>query len=305
VFRRILHFLFGNLLFKIFAIVLALSIWVLAVLLRPQTANFVVPIEFAHLPNDLVITKFNTNKINVAFHGRGSDFIKLLFHKPIYQLNLAMAKPGPNRIKFAPDELVIAAPVLLKSITPEYSELTIEELEREKVAVNVPHRIEVQKGTYIVNVAVQDTVTLSGPASEMQFIKQVTTESLFVSDFSKPQFSRKLKVNVPDTTYFQAVPESVNVIASLEKETTKIFSDIKVNIAVSAQKEAVVNPKTAQITVRGAISLIQSLQASDITLKINTLQLQPSEYKMPAEIILPKNTFLVRCDPQLFEVKIR
>ncbi len=303
-FKRILHFFFGNLLFKIFAIILAISIWLLAVLVRPQTESFIIPIAYSDLPNDLVITKYNTNKIIITLHGRGSDFIKLQFHKPVYQLNLSMAKQGLNRIKLTPDELITTTPVLLKSVSPEYAEFVAEELERKIVSIIAPYRHDVQKGRYITNIEVQDTVVLSGPAEQMQFLKQVTTESLFITDIAKSQMVRKLKVVLPDTAFFQATPESVNVLANIEKETTKTFSGIKVNILLS-QKDVTVKPKTADITVRGAVNQMQAIQDSEIILKINPSGLTAGENNIPAEIILPKNIFLVICEPKMFNVKIK
>lgn len=302
-FKRILHFFFGNLLFKIFAIVLAVSIWLLAVLIRPQTESFVIPIAYSDLPNDLVITKYNTNKIVVTLHGRGSDFIKLQFHKPVYQLNLSMAKQGLNRIKLTPDELITTTPVLLKSVSPEYAEFITEELERKIVSVIVPHRHDAQKGRYITDIEVQDTVILSGPVEQMQFLRQVMTESLFITDITKSQMVRKLKVVLPDTAFFQATPESVNILTFIEKETTKTFPGVKVNV-VSSQKDVTVKPKTADITVRGAISQVQAIQDSEIIVKINLSGLNTGENNIPAEIILPKNIFLVICEPKLFSVKI-
>ena len=303
--RRILRIFFGNIPFKIFAIVLALSVWILAVLIRPQTVNITVPIKLTNLPQDLVVTKINTDKVNVILQGHGTDFVKFLLRPPLYNLDLALAKPGTYRVKFAPDELAVSAPVLLKSINPEYSEVTIERLDSKPVTILIPRRIEPHKGIYITNVTTQDMVILSGPESEMQFIKEITTESLFVSDYSALQTSRKLRVVLPDTKYYQVKPDSITVIASIEKEATKILAEIPVNIIPSAQYQSTVKPKTATITLRGAKSKIDSLQSLNIKLNINVLKLNVGEYKIPAEISLPKGIILVRCEPQFFEVKIR
>lgn len=303
--RAVFRFIFSNLLFKIFAIVLALSVWAFAVLIRTQTINIAVPIQLVNLPNDLVVTKINTDKVNVTLQGHGTDFLKYFLHPPLYQLDLALAKPGLNRIKLAPDELVVSTPVLLKSIIPEFSEITIDQLETKRIAIQIPYRIEPQKGIYITNVTTQDNVTLSGPEEEMQFIKEIATESLFVSDYSTPQISRKLKVVLPDTKYYRVVPESITAIASIEKESTRIFTDIPVNIISSTQFITTTKPKNATVTVRGAKSKIDSLQNLNIKININVSKLNVGEYKIPAEISLPKDIFLIHCEPQLFEIKIR
>lgn len=303
--QKILKLIFSNLLFKIFAIILAISVWGVAVLFRTQTVSTLVPIEFINLSRDLIITKTNTDKINVNFQGKGTDFVKFLLQPPKYRLDLAMAKVGLNRIKFVPDEFLIAAPVLIKLITPEYAELNIDNLDTKKVDLNIPYRLEPQKGIYITNVKTKDTVILFGPKQDIKFIKELSTESLFVSDYSALEITQKLPIIVRDPKIFWVRPDSITVIASLEKEENKTFFNIPTGITISSLRSATVTPKTAQITVHGAASQVQILQSSDIKVTVNCLKLTPGTHKIPAEIMLPKGIFLVRCEPQLFEVKIR
>jgi YbbR domain-containing protein len=303
--RTIFGIVFSNLLFKIFAIILAISVWIIAQLIRTQTANIVVPIQIANLPSDLVITEINTDNVKVTLQGRGSDFLRFLMHPPVYRLDLALAKPGHNRIKLAPDELVVSAPVLLKSIAPEYSEIAIDQLENKQVVVAVPHRIEPQKGIYITDISTQDTVILFGPEQEIKFIKEIASDSLFVSDYSSSQITRKLRVALPDTKYYRVLPESITVVATIEKESTRIFVDVPVNILSSNQQIVTTKSNTATITLRGAKTKMDSLTVTDIKVNINTLKLNIGEHKIPAEISLSKGIFLVRCEPKLFEVKIR
>jgi YbbR domain-containing protein len=304
-FRRLLHLIFGNLLFKIVSIVLALAVWGLAVLIRTHKVTTTISIELINIPSDVVITKLEPNKTTVTLQGKGTDFVKFLIHPPKYQLNLAMIKPGVNRIKLSADELVLSAPVLLKAIDPEYAEIFTDQLESKKVAVVIPYRIEPIKGVYITDVVIQDTVTLFGPVRDMEFLDEVFTDSLFISDYSAPQVSRKLKVVVPDSNFYKANPESITVIASIEKEETKTYSGIRVNISVTLPKRATVKPDTAIVTLRGPVSRMQTLEDSLIKVVINGSKLESGEYEMPAEISLPKGIFLVRCEPQKFEIKIR
>lgn len=304
-FKRILSIFFGNLLFKIFAIVLAVSVWLLAVMLRTHTVNVAVPVEYTNLPADLIITRVNSEKVTAAFAGHGIDFLKFLFRPPKYEINLSLAKLGINRVKLAPDELVISSPVLLKSVVPEYAEIMTDVLESKKVNVVIPFRLEPKKGFYVTNVLTQDTVTLFGPQKEIDLIEAVPTESLFISEYSAPQISMKLYLVVPDTKLFRTKPESVVVVASIEKETTRVYDSITVNISVSSQYSAIVKPKIAQITLSGPTSIVRTIQISDIKVAINGTKLPAGDYKVPAEIVLPKKIFLSRCEPKMFEVRIK
>jgi hypothetical protein len=303
-FRRILHFFFGNLLFKIFAIILAVSVWLLAVMFRSHTESTTIPVTFTNLPSDLIITQVNTDKVTVTFEGHGTDFLKFLLRPPKYQINLALVKLGFNRIKLAPDELIISSPVLLKLVVPEYAEITTDILENKKISVTIPYRSQSQKGVYITNVTTKDTVILFGPQKDMDQLEELSTESLFISEYSGPEISKKLYVAVPDTKLYRTTPESISVIASVEKEEEKTFYNIPVAF-IATKRSSTINPDTVQITLRSAVSKIESLQTSDIKVSINGLKLNAGEYKIPAEIVLPKGVFLVRCEPKLFEVVIK
>ncbi|MCX7785010.1 MAG: hypothetical protein N2201_02095 [candidate division WOR-3 bacterium] len=302
--RRRLRILLSNIPFIILSLILALTIWVLANLMRPQTISIDLPIKFVNLPQHLVVKQISASNVKVQLSGKGSDFLRLLLHKPIYQLDLAMMRPGLNRIKLAPDELSIATPVLLKSTTPEYVEVLIDKLESKPVSVVVPYRPDTQKGFYITDITVLDTPILYGPEEDIPFIRQVVTESLLVSEFTPTEIIRKLKIISPKADYFKVIPESVTIRATLETEDTRLFVDVPINIILPIQHKVRLEPKTVQIAVRGPKSWIQKLQINDIKVQINLSKFTIGEYQEPAEIILPKGIFLVRCEPQIFNIKI-
>ncbi|MEO0076352.1 MAG: hypothetical protein ABIK19_01620 [candidate division WOR-3 bacterium] len=302
--NKLLKILFSNIVFKILAIILALSVWVLAILMRNHEVTTNISVKVVNLPADLVVTNINTEKISVSLVGTGFNFIKLYFKQPVYNLNLSSAKPGFYRVKLTPEELTLPASVLLKSITPTYSELTIEKLITKQISVLIPYQSEIEKGYYISAVWTDDTVKLSGPESEMRFIKELLTDSLLIRDFTVHQVMKKLKIILPDARLYKVSPESVLVIANIEKETTRIFTDIPINI-VSTKYNVSVNPKKAIIIVHGPQSKINMLNANEIKININTEKLAVGEYQLPAEIILPKGVMLTSCEPKLFQVVIK
>ncbi len=301
--RNFLRNFLTNLPFIIFAIILAISVWVMAQLLRTQTISLTVPIQITNLPDDMVVTKMNTDIVKTTLQGKGYDFLQFYAKPPIYQIDLSLVRLGNNRIKLAPDDLIVSAPVLLKSIAPEFSEITIDQLESKQVVAIIPHRIE-QKGFYITEITYQDSIILSGPEQSMRFVKDISSESLFISNYSTAPIRKKLKLVVPDTNLYKVTPESILITAIVEKESTRKFYDVTVKISPTDQ-DVTLKPKTASITLRGAKTLIDSLKTSDIKVNINTSKMTIGEYAVPAEISLPKGIFLVSCEPKMFEIKIR
>ncbi|MBS4016058.1 MAG: hypothetical protein KGZ86_06470 [Candidatus Latescibacteria bacterium] len=303
--KTIFRLLFNNLNFKIIAVIMAIIIWILAVLFRTNKVSTVIPIQYTKLAGDLIVTDTNTHQVRVILEGRGSDFFKLIINKPEYRLNLSMAKFGTNQYRLIADEISVSSPIIVKSITPEYLEMKIDYLDSNKVDISVPHRYDSQKGIYITNIAVNDNVTLFGPEAQLRFIKEISTESLFISSYSAPEVERRLKIIPPDAKLFTTQPDSVTIIASIEKEETKTVENVPLKITAPARKKISILPDSAQITVRGPASIIEQLEKGDIKVILDLSRLEAGEHNLPAEIILPRSVFLVKCEPPLFEIKIQ
>jgi YbbR domain-containing protein len=284
---------------------MAIVIWVLAVLFRTNRVSTVIPIKYTKLASDLIITETNTEQVRIILEGRGSDFFKLIINKPEYRLNLSMAKFGTNQYRLIADEINISSPIAVKSITPEYLEIKTDYLDSNKVEISVPHRFDSQKGIYITNVVVTDNVTLLGPEAQLRFIKEVSTESLFVASYSASPIERKLGIVLPDAKLYSTRPDSVTIIASIEKEETKTIDNVVVKIIAPARKQISILPDSAQITVRGPASIIQQLQKGDIKVNLDLSENESGESTLPAQILLPHSVFLVKCEPPLFEIKIQ
>ncbi|MEO0075690.1 MAG: CdaR family protein [candidate division WOR-3 bacterium] len=303
--KKIFYFLFSNLHLKIIAVLLALFIWFLAVLFRTHKVMITVPIEFVNLADDYIIAMKNTESLRLSLEGRGSDFLPLVLTKPKYKLNLTNARWGFNTYKLDFDNLPIKAPITVKSIMPEYVEMRIDYLDNKIVPLVVPYRRDGQKGLYITKLSYDDTVRLYGPESQLRYINEVTSESLLIASYSGGQLVRKLKVKVPDEKAFWSIPDSILVSATLEKEETKTIVVRPIQTIPMSRKRVILNPDSAQLTVRGPASAVKEMESSAIQIQIDISNLERGQYELPAEIILPKGIFLVRCEPQLFKVEIK
>lgn len=302
--KKIFHFLFSNLNFKIIAIMLALVIWFLAGLFRTNKVNITIPIEFYKLPVELVITEINTENIKLGLEGKGSDFMRIYLTPPKYRLNLTEAKYGTNRFRIDENDITRLSPIAVKSISPDFLEIKTDYLDSTKIAVVVPYRLEQQKGIYITSITVLDSPVLYGPEAQLPFIRELVCESLFISSYSSNPIERKLKILLPDKKIYWTRSDSVAIRANVEKEETRIFENVPLKIVAPVKKKISVIPDSAQITLRGPAGIIQNLNQTDIKVNLNLSKLEPGQYKLPVEILLPRSVFLVKCEPALFEITI-
>jgi dephospho-CoA kinase len=302
--RKIFNFFFANFTSKIIALSLAIFIWFLSVLFRTNKISLLVPIEFHNAPSELIVTEYNPKEIRVGIEGTGSDLVKLAFKKPKYRLDLTNLKYGKNLYRLSATAVQVASGITVLEIFPELLEIKTDYWAKKTVKIKVPYEHTFQS-IYIKNVVVNDEVFLKGPETQITNIDELVTETLSINTYAQPVIQKKLKVIVPASGLFISTPESVLVSVYLEKETTKTFDSLLVRIIYQPKMSVKLKPQFAQITVKGAQSRVNALLPTDIIVRINLQEYKAGTYKIPAEIILPREIHFVKCEPQLFEVELK
>jgi hypothetical protein len=302
--KTILRFLFRDIYIKILALVIAILIYFNAVMERAQIMTLKIPIIVTNLAEGQVIADKNTDKAILTIQGKGKDFIGLHSDRLQFKLDLANSKLGVKKVKLFPEELGLPANLTLKTIDPEYVELTIDRLSKKPVEIAIPIKNKLDKGLALVNIAPQTDVSLIGPKDDINFISMVNAESLDLSNLKESK-DIKLKIIPPGGENFSVEPNSVEVSVQIEKETARIFLGIP--IAIEGLKGRLTNlePNEAQIAVAGPESKLKALRPYEIKAKLDLADYGPGSHQVRAEIILPPGISLVKCEPAFFQVKIR
>ncbi|MCS7258260.1 MAG: CdaR family protein [candidate division WOR-3 bacterium] len=302
---RIIKLFFADFGAKLLALVLAIFIWFLAVLFRTSKVNVNIPLEFSNVPQELIITEYSPKQVVAEIEGKGSDLVKLALSKPIYKLNLNNLRYGRNfyRINFA--DVTISSGIIVKSFYPETIFVKSDFRARKPISVFVPYKTEIPQDIYISEVEILDNVILEGPESQIFQITELATESLEVTNSESLQIQKKLRILLPNEQLFRVKPESVLVKIRLEKEATKTFDSLKLQVMFPQKVVVKFKPQLATIMVSGPESKIANLKPEDIIIRLNLSGFKVGNYKLPAEIILPPQVYLKKCEPKIFEVEIK
>ena len=302
--KTILRFLFRDIYMKVLALVIAILIYFNAVMERTQVMTLKIPIVLTNLAEGQVVADKNTDKAILMIQGKGKDFIGLHPDRLQFKLDLANSKLGVKKVKLFPEELGLPTTLTLKTIDPEYIELTIDRLSKKPVEIAIPVKNKLDKGYALVNIAPKTDVSLIGPKDDINFISMVNAESLDLSDLKESK-DLKLKIIPPEGVNFSVEPNSVEVSVQIEKETARIFLGISLDIEGLKGKLISLKPDEAQIAVAGPESKLKALKPYEIKAKLDLANYGPGSYQVRAEITLPPEISLVKCEPAFFQVKIR
>ncbi|MEO0115118.1 MAG: CdaR family protein [candidate division WOR-3 bacterium] len=302
--KGFLQLIFKDLYLKILALIIAILIYFNAVMERTVTMTLKIPIVTINLAEGQVVADKNTDRALLTIQGKGKDFIGLNPKRYQFQLDLSNTKIGVRKIKLIPEELGLPPALNLKSIDPEYVELTIDRLSKKPVTVSIPFKGNLDKGLALVNITPKSDISLIGPKEDITFISVLNTESLNLAEVKESK-DVKLKVIPPTGENFRVEPDSVEVSIQIEKETARIFLGIPLAIEGLQGRLVELKPAEAQIAVAGPESKLKNLKPWEIKAKLNLAGLTAGTHQVRAEITLPTGISLVKCEPAFFQVKIR
>jgi YbbR domain-containing protein len=300
---QFLQWLAGDIPLKATALVLAVGVWAYAVLDRSYSVSLTVPVELGKSEAKELLSDVDTKQATVTLTGRGKDLVSVRPKELRFVLERSEAKLGRKQVKLTAAELGLPANITMDAVDPEYVQLSINPASARTVVVQVPVSGSVPNGMAATVNRPPASVRLLGPEEEVKLIGSVSTETLDLSGLTQSGTVRK-KV-VPPAGSFATDPESVDISVTLDKEAARIFLGVPVKAIAPTGREVDIDPVEAQIAVAGPVATIDSLRVEQITAQIKISGLGPGDYRLAAEIVLPPEFHLVKCEPQLFDVTVK
>jgi YbbR domain-containing protein len=303
--RDFLRGLTGDLRLKGLALAIALAVWAGAVLERSYSTTFRVPVFVSRSGDSLrVVTDVDVKSAVVMVEGKGKDLLRLRFKDMRFRPEIPEGRSGTKQVRLSDQDLGLPASLTVRSINPEYVEVTLSPTSRRALTISIPVKGRAAEGLTVLGLRPVTSVRVAGPAEEVGLLAGLSTETLDLATVTRAGVLR-LRVPPPEEGYL-VTPESVDVEVTLEREVARILLDVPVKVIAPASMTVEVAPEVAQVAIAGPASRIDSLRASDVTLNIKIASLQPGEHRLAAEVSsLPRGFRLVKCEPQLFDVNIR
>ena len=246
---------------KLLSLAIAVVLW-LAVTGQnePVTAHVNVQLNFIR-PQALEISNDPPRTVDVMLTGSRNKLDDLTSLDLVATVDLSDQRAGERVLRLA-DKAVISLPQGIKvdGYQPSAIPVHLEPILERQIAVEPKLEGKPAEGFEVYGVhPSKSTVLVRGPASRVNALQKVTTESIFLAE-RKESFTPNLAIDVPDPKVDLLEPVvSVQIeIGEVRKERN--FSGVN----VSTSNGGKVQPATTSVTLSGATSLIDSLKAEDV-----------------------------------------
>lgn len=252
---------------KLLSLAIAMVLWLLVTgQNEPVTAHVNVQLNFI-LPQSLEISNDPPRTVDVMLTGSRNKLDDLTALDLVATVDISDQRAGERVLRLA-DKAQISLPQGIKvdgfqpSAIPVHLEPVVERL------VAVEPRLEGKPDAgfeiYGINPS-SGSVAVRGPASLVNAIDKVKTESIWLSGHKETFTATNLAIDIPDPKVDLLEPVVSVTIHIGEVRKEKDFAGVNVTTAEGGK----VQPATTSVTLLGATSLIDSLKAEDLKIVLD------------------------------------
>lgn len=294
---------------KIFAVFCGILIWFLVVTENQYETIVSIPINPVNLKPGYVIANEIPGQVKVRFRGKGRDLMALHLTRSARAVVDLAKQDGRIFHEIGTKEIEIKKDYLgLEPVSvffPDTFTIFIDQLEEKPVPVLSDIKILTEPGYAVVG-GVQftpDTVILTGPASELNDIAFVKTESLAFQDRYR-DIKEQVKLTAPVNRNIKLNYISTLATVDIQKLLERTFTGIPLKIKnLPPRTRAIIIPSTLDITIDGGEDLIILVQKEEIEAYIDfSVKPDPNEHDYPAFIETPPGVNYRKVQPTRFKV---
>ena len=253
---------------KLLSLAIAIILWLLVTgQNQPVTAHVNVQLNFIR-PQSLEISNDPPRTVDVMLTGSRNKLDDLTTLDLVATVDISDQRAGERVLRLA-DKAQITLPQGIKvdGFQPSAIPVRLEEIVERQVAVEPKLEGRPADGYEVYAVYPnKGNVTVRGPASHVNSLQKVMTESIWLAGRKESFTASNLATDVPDPKIDLLEPiVSVNVEIG-ERRVEKSFSGVPVITPDGAK----VQPSTTTVTLLGDATLLDSLKAQDLKIVLES-----------------------------------
>jgi hypothetical protein len=274
----------SNLGLKIFALVIAVLIWLQLALISDHYSVVSLKLEVVNKPEALTLDQ-EMDRIPFRIHGKGLDILKLLMSPTRIQIDAGELKAGINNLPIRDYEIINRPQNLaLDFIGPAVNEdlaVSTDVLMQKTVRVSLnfaddnARKLFEDKNFFLT----PDRVTISGPRSRMASIDHVKTQRISSNTLKNNEF--EIGLQLPNRE-FSANLSKVQVSVASTQMLTRIIESVPVSDEAGRQ----FMPAYVTIKVQGTTSDLNNLNPGEI--RVNPVNPNADGDLYELEVVLPE-----------------
>lgn len=262
-----------------------------------------VPVSLRKIPDELTVTNPPTKAVSVTLRGPRTILDNLDDRKSRLQIGLAGLQLGDNRIDLGGPMLNPELPRSLKVVRFDPASLSLQADRRMLKRLDVKADLAGSPAlgyTVAESTVMPEQVEVTGPASVIQGLKHVRTETIDLRGASEPIQRNVLLARIDQGVTF--VPDVVRVRVTLEEHiAAREFTKVPIVVPDGVTQIA---PPTVDVTVRGPQRLLHNLTLAPDAVHVDVAGLPPGTHKLPVQVTLPEGLTTVSQTPAEVRVKV-
>jgi len=212
-----MNFITKNPTLKIISLILAITLWFFVKSKSGGEMALVVPLEFFHTPEGLMVTQVNADAITVRISGSLAQLEPSVLTRARARIDLARARSGVNTVDVRADNFTFPPGLKITQISPSSVKVELDRIMDKVVPVRAMVRGRPAPGCRLTAVTVDPaSITLRGQSSQMADITEVLTEEIDISG-ARETVTFKVPLRLADLRLREGVRGTVKVTVTVRK----------------------------------------------------------------------------------------
>ena len=284
---------------------------------EPVETDLLLPVDFSNVPENLVLTSFHTDKIEIRIQAH-PNLIELINKKNIhYPVDLYTdlefdpagdsdsIEPGSYLFPVEEKRIPMDRGIKILSIKPSYLSVQLEKKIRKTFKITVPYIGTPAKGHIALDAATEPaSVELIGAASLIQSIKELKTKPIDITNVNE-SFKKKIPLDLENPSIISSSDPIIIVSVPIQQQRiSKTIENIPIQVWNSTLKVNI-EPSKINIRIKGPFETLSNKKITDqIYSFIDLKGLGPGVYARHAYINIPWDLIMTDAAPQVFTIKI-
>lgn len=301
--RKLSAWIFRNGTLKVFSLAFAFGLWLLVNAGERDTEQtMLLPVELRNLPVQLVVVGQRVEFIDVRVSGPRT-LLGRLNSKRIF-LDLTGVRPGPSSFRVSSELLNLPRGVKLLRVTPSVITLDIARMTKRVVPVRVDIVGKPPFGYTTGEIEISpSTVEVTGPASQVEKLQAVATETVDVSRVTQ-SVTRDLQLQGPEGELISYNLDRVRTRIDIQEViTTREFRRLRIAMKNTEYR---VTPSLllADVSVRGPQRVVEKMSLTNGEVFIDAAGQDPGKVTLPVMVLLPPGVEIMTQEPNEVEVTL-
>ncbi len=290
---------------------LALLLWSAVTTDKVYTIRLTLPLRIVSIAPNYVLKNPPPKVVHLKVRGKGRALISLYFYKPVIQLELPHIDHTVDlRLADYQNQFYVGQDLGIQIediLEPRVIHLEVDKYKEALKPIHVNEQIKPLPGFLLTKIIPErDSVLVMGPASLVDAVKQVETDSLHKARVRYP-FEEQLQLHSPAPGIIKIKPLRVNVKFFIEQIVERRLYNIPIQIiGVPPDLIPIAIPPVVSVRVKGSEQLVSSILPEQVTAVFdykNDYHVGRSYY-MP-HIEVPDGVQIVQISPRSFRLLLK